>query len=422
MEVKPRYKQTEIGLIPESWEVARIGELFSFKNGLNKSKEHFGHGTPIVNYTDVFNKSSLSNKDISGRVLVTPKEILSYNIKKGDVFFTRTSEIPDEIGMTSVMLEDADNTVYSGFVLRARPLNDKLTNNFKAYCFSANYFRKQIISRASYTTRALTSGRSLSTATVVIPPKVEQESIASALNDIDSFTKSLNNLIAKKRAIKQATMQQIFSENPKKSETLGQWKPRKIEELGMTYGGIFGKSKADFNTGKSKYIPFTNVINNTKIDIKDLESVNITPEERQNKVKKGDLLLNGSSETADETAMCSFMPEEVNDLYLNSFCFGFRIKDKEAVDGLFIAYYMRSPTGRNLIKFLAQGSTRHNLSKKSLLETALRLPKKEIQIAISSILSEMDSEITSLEKFYIKASFLKEAMMQELLTGRTRLI
>lgn len=152
------YKKTELGIIPNEWDIKSIGELFEFKNGLNKEKEFFGKGTKIINYVDVFRNRYLNNDTINGLVEVSDKEKQLFNTKKGDVFFTRTSETVDEIGMTAVLLEDIKDLVYSGFILRARPKNEDLDLLYKRYCFSDFQIRKEIIKKSSYTTRALTSG------------------------------------------------------------------------------------------------------------------------------------------------------------------------------------------------------------------------------------------------------------------------
>src|SRR5690606_29474782 len=117
----------------------------------------------------------------------------------------------EEIGIASVMLDEPNDTVFSGFVLRARPNNDSLENEFKKYCFSTRYVRRQITSRASYTTRALTNGRLLSATSLARPPVAEQLAIAAALCDADELIASLDALIAKKRDIKQTAMQQLLT-------------------------------------------------------------------------------------------------------------------------------------------------------------------------------------------------------------------
>ena len=103
MELKPDYKQTEIGSIPEGWEAFSLGSLFNFKNGLNKGKEYFGQGTPIVNYMDVYNHAGLRIGDIHGCVTVSRQELEAYGARRGDVFFTRTSETAEEVGMAGAL-------------------------------------------------------------------------------------------------------------------------------------------------------------------------------------------------------------------------------------------------------------------------------------------------------------------------------
>jgi type I restriction enzyme, S subunit len=148
----------------------------------------------------------------------------------------------------------------------------------------------------------------------------------------------------------------------------------------------------------------------------------VKPTESQNQVARGDLFFNGSSETPEDVGMCSVLAQVVQDVYLNSFCFGFRFREGAPTDGLYFAYFFRSREGRELLKSLAQGATRYNLSKKALLKTAFPLPEAPEQTAIATILSDMDTEIATLESKLAKARQLKQGMMQELLTGRIRLV
>ena len=104
MELMPGYKQTEVGVIPEEWDVPFLKDLFIFKNGLNKAKDFFGYGTPIVNYMDVFGSRGLYANELKGRVSLRREELKAFNVRKGDVFFTRTSETADEVGISSAAL------------------------------------------------------------------------------------------------------------------------------------------------------------------------------------------------------------------------------------------------------------------------------------------------------------------------------
>ena len=414
------FKQTEVGLIPNTWILLSLGQLFDFKNGLNKGKEFFGYGTPIVNFTDVFNNPKMYESTIKGLVSVTLNEIKSCNAHKGDVFFTRTSETPEEVGMSSVLLDELDSAVFSGFVLRARPKTDMLDSEYSGICMRSNCVRQQIIKSSTYTTRALTSGAKLSEVLLPLPSLSEQRKIAKALTDVDNLISSLTKLIVKKQNIKSATMQQLLTGKKRLDGFTEPWGETEIGKLGRSYSGLTGKSAKDFGHGTSKYITFLNVLNNPKIDISIFEKVDVSEGESQNKVKKGDLLFNTSSETPEEVGICSAMLEDIDELYLNSFCFGFR--PNEEVDSLFMSYWFRSSEGRNLMITLAQGSTRYNLSKDNMMKSVIQIPSREEQNAISNILSDMDIEISILEQKRDKYEAIKKGMMQELLTGRIRLV
>ena len=209
---RPGYKQTELGEIPEDWEVKPLGELLSFKNGLNKAKEYFGYGLPIVNYMDVYSNPGIASANIKGMVDVTKEEVAAYSVKKGDVFFTRTSETVNEIGLSTVLLDDIDSGVFSGFVLRAREKSDQLNLMFKKYCFSSYYIRKQIGSTSSYTTRALTNGSLLSNVELIFPScKKEQAAIANVLSDMDTELDALQQRLSKTQKIKLGMMQELLT-------------------------------------------------------------------------------------------------------------------------------------------------------------------------------------------------------------------
>ena len=119
------------------------------------------------------------------------------------------------------------------------------------------------------------------------------------------------------------------------------WEVKKLGEIGKTFGGLSGKSKSDFSNGNSKYIPFMNVMSNPVIDPKFLDSVFIKKNEVQNKAQKGDLFFNGSSETPKEVGLCSVLQQNIPNLYLNSFCFGFRLFNLKEINGLYLSYFFQ---------------------------------------------------------------------------------
>ena len=140
------------------------------------------------------------------------------------------------------------------------------------------------------------------------------------------------------------------------------WEQRKLGEVGTTYTGLSGKSKEDFGHGEGKFITYMNVFSNVISDSDMVEPIEI--DNKQNEVKKGDVFFTTSSETPEEVGMSSVWLGKSENVYLNSFCFGFRLKDSE-ISGLFMSYYFRSEIGRREMATLAQGATRYNLSKEN---------------------------------------------------------
>ena len=172
-----------------------LGELFEFKNGLNKGKDFFGKGTPIINYMDVYKRNKIYSNDLIGLVETTEDEQKRYSIKRGDVFFTRTSETKEEIGKTSVLLDDVEKGVFSGFVLRARPITELLLPEYCAYCFETYEFRKNVIRYSTYTTRALTNGTTLSNLEMPVPPIEIQNKIVKILDRFQELLSDTKGLL-----------------------------------------------------------------------------------------------------------------------------------------------------------------------------------------------------------------------------------
>lgn len=196
----------------------------------------------------------------------------------------------------------------------------------------------------------------------------------------------------------------------------------RLRDVGSTYGGLTGKTKADFGCGDASFVTFLEVINGTRLRGRALERVRVAKGERQNCVMRGDLLFNGSSETPEEVALSAvvdFDPDAFT--FLNSFCFGFRLRPDAAVDPTFLAYFFRSSSGRSLVASLAQGATRYNIAKTKLLDVELALPSVERQREIVESLTDADELIAALERMIAKKQAIKQGMMQQLLTGKTRL-
>ena len=165
-----------------------------------------------------------------------------------------------------------------------------------------------------------------------------------------------------------------------------------LNDLGITYSGLSGKTKEDFENGNCKFINFMSVLKDN-IDISSLTTVKINPNEKQNKVEKGDLFFMTSSETKEEVALCSTLLYDVKNLYLNSFCFGYRINDLNVINNEYLNCLLHSPKYRKQISNLGQGFTRVNISKNKLLELLIEVPDMKQQLRIVSINNKLNCKI-----------------------------
>lgn len=188
------------------------------------------------------------------------------------------------------------------------------------------------------------------------------------------------------------------------------WEQRKLGSIGSTYTGLSGKTKEDFGHGEAQYITYLNVFQNTISDITMTDKVEI--DITQNEVKYGDVLFTTSSETPEEVGMSSVWLGDTPNIYLNSFCFGFRPNQK--IDPYFLGYSLRAPYMRDKIKILAQGISRYNISKNKVMELEISLPNNEEQKLLGTFLQRIDLIITLHQCKLEKLKLMKKALLQKL--------
>ena len=169
-----------------------LGELFDFRNGLSKGKEFFGKGTLFIRYTDVYNHRTLRKKDITALVECTEDEKERLKVSRGDVLFTRTSETAEDIGWSSVMLDDMDDCVFNGFTIKATPKTKELLPEYCAYCFSTSDFRQYVTKHCAFTTRASLTGNTIAQYRMTIPPLDIQSRIVNVLDNFEKICSDLN--------------------------------------------------------------------------------------------------------------------------------------------------------------------------------------------------------------------------------------
>ena len=380
--------------IPEGWKKVEVGDHFNFKNGLNKAKKFFGQGTPIINYMDVYPHSSIEEENINGKVTLSNEELRNFGVRKGDVLFTRTSETIEEIGLSSVVLEDVKKTTFSGFLLRARPKTELFELEFTKYCFRSKKVRRQIISSSSQTTRALTNGKLLSKVFVLIPiNSQEQKNIAINLSDIDELNRQLDDLIKKKKNIKQGAMQELLTGKRRLEGFTDKWIIKKLGDVLKVKHGKSQKEVEDEN-GQYPILATGGEIGKTSKYLYDKPSVLIG--------RKGTIDEPKYMDTPFWTVDTLFYTKILND-----------------ADPKFVFYKFMNIDWYSYNE--ASGVPSLNAKTIEKIEQ-LFPPTKEEQKIIVKILSDMDSEIKELEQKRDKYIMIKNGMMQKLLTGEIRLV
>jgi type I restriction enzyme S subunit len=416
MELRPGYKQTEVGVIPCDWKIKRIGELALVGSGgtpSRKNQAYWGGSIPWVTTSQIdFGSINSADQFITDLGLQNSAAKL---LPKGTLLLALYGQGKTRGKVAILGFEAATNQACASIVLTCNAACE-----FVLHFLESRYAALRNASNTG--SQENLNGQIVKDFPVVYPPLDEQRAIATALSDVDALLAKIDQLIAKKRDLKQAAMQQLLTGQTRLPGFSGEWEVKPMKSLGQTYGGLAGKTKEDFGHGSSKYIPFMNVMTDTVIDPTWLESVNIAQNEAQNLAKKGDLFFNGSSETPEEVGFCSVLLVDIPSLYLNSFCFGFRFNTDAKVCGLFFAYWFQGADGRAAMSVLAQGATRYNIAKSAFMRLSIPQPSQQEQTAIATVLSDMDAELTALEARRDKIRALKQGMMQALLTGRIRLI
>ena len=188
------------------------------------------------------------------------------------------------------------------------------------------------------------------------------------------------------------------------------WEEKNLNKIGETYSGLTGKTKEDFGHGNARFITYMNVYANPIADINGVESIEI--DNTQHVVEKGDIFFTTSSETPDEVAMSSVWLGNFNNIYLNSFCFGFH--PKETIDSFYIAYLLRSMSFRNKVIPLAQGISRYNVSKNKVMDIKISIPPIKEQQKIGKFFSKIDDLIKFQQQKIDKLQNVKKSMLDKM--------
>ena len=413
--MKPGYKQTEVGVIPEEWEVMRLGECVRSDApicyGILMPGPHCNDGVPVVKVRDI-NEGSINE---SALLLAHPSIDEAYKRSRllhGDVLITIRGTT-GRVAITSAALKGANITQDTA---RIR-LGDRVSTQFIYYELQSEAAQKYVLLHTIGQAVKGINIRDVRTLTVTIPPLPEQRAIATALSDVDGLLGGLDRLIAKKRDLKQAAMQQLLTGQTRLLGFHGEWEDTTLGELAtFLSGGTPSRSNDDYWTGD---IPWISASSLRCFEIWRSDS-NVTRDavaagSKMAPVGSSLLLVRGSA--LHNEILCGLVTKPV--------CFNQDVKalvPRSHVMPSFLTLFIRG-TAENFLSLVSSaGNTAGVLDTKLLKAFAIKLPPLPEQTAIASVLTEMDAELAVLTQRREKTRALKQAMMQELLTGKTRLI
>ena len=418
-----KYKQTELGLLPEDWEVAKLGEKFRFISNNTFSRDFLCEDGEIKNihYGDVLIKYG-STLDVSqSDIPAINTEILpSYQPKcfaeDGDIIIADTAEDETVCKATELWNIGGKQIVAGLHTMWCRPAQNTFAIRFLGYFMNTSLYHNQVLPLIQGIKVSSVSKSAIQGTWLCIPPIEEQRRIASALTSIDNLIDSLDRLIAKKRDIKQGAMQQLLSGKKRLKGFTEPWVEKKLGEILSLKNGFAFKSETYCAIGKYKIITIANV-QNGRFDLTDYNSVTDIPAsiQQHQKLSIGDILI---SMTGNVGRVCRV---DSSNCLLNQRVGLLEIRPNVNSDFVFTA--LNTNAFENAMRDKGQGAAQANISKSDIEDYVLLMPSSLLeQQAIASVLTSMDNELSALEAKRKKYEQIKQGMMQQLLTGRIRLI
>lgn len=413
MAVKKGYKQTEIGVIPKDWEVVALGRMIRSVEYGSSSKSFTRGAIPVIRM------GNLQNGKIDWDDLVytdNEQEIKRYLLRQGDVLFNRTNTI-DLVGKSAIY-EGEQQAIFAGYLIRINALPGELDTRYLNYILNTESSRKHSAKVLSIAVgQANINGQKLKTYPIPLPPTLrEQEAIAEALSDADAWIESLEQLIAKKRQIKQGAMQELLTGKRRLPGFSGQWEIQTVRDLfSLVRNGVvytpdpFGQSR----------ITRIETISDGAIDFERTGTFNYNRRFADFRMIAGDMLFSHINSVEHIGKIAIY--DGVRELFHGMNLLLLRVATSSNAD--FLYQLLNFATTRQRLRLLAkQAVSQASINTTELKAFELAVPCSDEQAAIAGVLSDMDTEIKALESKLAKAREIKQGMMQELLTGRIRLV
>ncbi|MEN9898127.1 MAG: hypothetical protein RLZZ66_1776 [Pseudomonadota bacterium] len=415
MNIKQGYKQTEIGIIPEDWEIKTLGDLLDFQGGSQPPKQTFIFQEK-VGYIRL-----LQIRDYKGDKYETyiPQNLAKKFCNADDIMIGR-------YGPPIFQILNGLDGAYNVALMKAIPHEEIFSKKYAWFVLKQDklfQFVEKLSQRSSGQTGV--DLFELKKYQIPTPPLKEQTAIATALSDIDALIGELDKLIAKKQGIKQATMQQLLTGKKRLSGFSGEWEVKKIGELVFDFRGGAPLAPSDFVNIGHLVLPKGAV---TKGGFLRVEQEKIQycshkyAESHKNNVVDKNYTIVVLRDLVPSGPTIGLMVKFINDntYVLAQGVYGFRVDETKANPD-FLIQLSNSKEYRQVMQNTMVGSTQVHITNGAFKNVEIYLPSIKEQTAIANILSDMDAEISQLEGRRAKMGELKQGMMQELLTGRIRL-
>ncbi|HHT7392630.1 TPA: restriction endonuclease subunit S [Klebsiella oxytoca] len=396
------------------WVENNLGELIDIRSAARVHKEQWTDaGVPFFRTSDVVSiyKGQENTKAyISHQIYQDLSEKIG-RVTKDDLLITGGGSIGIPYLVTNnnpLYFKDAD--------LLWLKNNKKFNGYFLYTFFFSECFKKHIKSISHTGTIAHYTIEQAKATPINTCNDEEQTQIGSYFQKLDSLINQHQQKHDKLSKFKKSMLEKMF---PKQGKTMpeirfkgfsGAWKEKALGEIGDTYTGLSGKTKDDFGHGQGRFVTYLNVFSNAISNENLLEPIEF--DTNQNEVKKGDVFFTTSSETPEEVGMSSVWMSEIKNVYLNSFCFGYRPKQK--LDNYYLAYLLRSNSFRDKIVFLAQGISRYNISKTKVMDIKISIPEYSEQEKIGNYFQKLEMLINHHQQQITKLNNIKQACLSKM--------
>ncbi len=418
MEVRPGYRQSDFGHIPNDWNVKSLGEIGEALIGLTYSPTDVRRSGTLVLRSSNIQNDALAFDDNVFVDTVIPDRIM---VRPGDVLVCVRNGSRDLIGKSTYLDERTSGMTFGAFMAVYRSRIGKLAS----FLFQSDIMKRQINEHLGATINQITN-KSLNSFRIPLPPSEnEQRAIATALSDVDALLDGLERLLAKKRDLKQAAMQQLLTGQTRLPGFIGEWEVRRLGDTGRCLRGVSYRGDSDLfthDTSRTKRLLRSNNVQNAVVVNNDVQFVNAARVSTNQILNQDDILIcmaNGSKALVGKAGQ--FRLNDGYEYTFGAFMGCFRTSPIEA-NPTFVFNLFQTGRYRDYINNLLTGSSINNLRPSSIESLEFSMPELTEQTAIATILSDMDAELSALEARRDKTRALKQGMMQELLTGRTRLV